>query len=347
MKSKKFTYILLIVFFSIVLINYLVFKTWYNPKLNNEYGNDLGRMIKINLPNNYNNIFENITLKEKFVINNDIFRSDIEILTIGDSFSQQDLLGYQNYLGKKLDKEILNVSVYKGYSPIETLNWMLDIGYFDNKEIKYVILENVERYAAQRALKISNINLGINDFQSYYLKLREKTHKINNQKFINIGNIKKLYYKIAYKFSENAFISPVYITNLTKEFFSENNRKLLFYYEDLENIELNQNNIKKINKNLNILAEKIQNRGMKLIVFYAPNKYTLYSSYILNSKYPQNFFFEGLSKEEKNYLYLDSKEILDKKIKNGDKDIYYLNDTHWSPKAAKIIGESLGELIEK
>lgn len=319
------------------------------PKLNNEYGNgnDLGRMIKINLPDNYSDIFENIALNERFVINNDIFKNNIEIMTIGDSFSQQDLLGYQNYLGKKLNKKILNISVYKGYSPIETLNYMLDIGYFDNKKIKYIIFENVERYAAQRALKISNLDLSINDFQNYYLNLKEKVPKINNQKFVNIGNIKKLYYKIAYKVDDNAFISPVYVQNLTKEFFSKNNKKLLFYYEDLETIELNQNNIEQVNESLNTLAEKIQNRGMKLIVFYAPNKYTLYSPYILNLKYSHSFFFEKLSKKEKNYLYLDSKEILDKEIKKGNKDIYYLNDTHWSPKAAKLIGEELGIIIEK
>ena len=34
---------------------------------------------------------------------------------------------------------------------------------------------------------------------------------------------------------------------------------------------------------------------------------------------------------QKNYIYINSKEVLLKAIRNGVLDVYYADDTHWSP----------------
>jgi len=78
----------------------------------------------------------------------------------------------------------------------------------------------------------------------------------------------------------------------------------------------------------------------------SPDKYDIYYDYIINkSKYPKPLFLEYLAEMQKNYLYVDSKKILSNSIKQK-KDIYYYDDTHWSPFAAKIISDELSKLIK-
>jgi len=46
----------------------------------------------------------------------------------------------------------------------------------------------------------------------------------------------------------------------------------------------------------------------------------------------------------KNYLYLNSKQILKNEMKNK-KDIYFYDDTHWSPWSSKAIAIELAKII--
>jgi alpha-N-acetylglucosamine transferase len=48
---------------------------------------------------------------------------------------------------------------------------------------------------------------------------------------------------------------------------------------------------------------------------------------------------------EKNYIFLDSKEILRREI-DKIKDIYFYDDTHWTPKASKLIAEEIEKNIK-
>jgi hypothetical protein len=53
-----------------------------------------------------------------------------------------------------------------------------------------------------------------------------------------------------------------------------------------------------------------------------------------------------LKEKNKDYIYIDAKEILVSKIKN-EQDIYFYDDTHWSPVASKIIADNIkSEIVE-
>jgi hypothetical protein len=71
------------------------------------------------------------------------------------------------------------------------------------------------------------------------------------------------------------------------------------------------------------------------------DKYTIYSEYIANNPYPPSTFFELLRPLPKKYIFVDTKAVLSQAVKNGEKDIYYSDDTHWSWKASKLIAESM------
>jgi hypothetical protein len=88
-------------------------------------------------------------------------------------------------------------------------------------------------------------------------------------------------------------------------------------------------------------------KGVKLIVLPSPDKFDLYYDYIINKdEYPKPLFFEQIKIINKDYIYLNSKEILSEAI-NNKKDIYFYDDTHWSPWASQIIANEIAEIVLK
>ena len=48
-----------------------------------------------------------------------------------------------------------------------------------------------------------------------------------------------------------------------------------------------------------------------------------------------------MNEVSKKYIYINSKEVLAKHLEAGEKDIYFVDDTHWSPYGAKIVAEEI------
>ena len=48
----------------------------------------------------------------------------------------------------------------------------------------------------------------------------------------------------------------------------------------------------------------------------------------------------------KSYSYINSKKLLQEKLK-GKNDIYFYDDTHWSPWASKVLATELQKIISK
>jgi hypothetical protein len=57
-------------------------------------------------------------------------------------------------------------------------------------------------------------------------------------------------------------------------------------------------------------------------------------------------FFESFEKFPKDYKYLDAKKLLKTKLM-GKKDVYFYDDSHWSPWASQIIANQLEEVISE
>ncbi|WP_278020214.1 hypothetical protein [Flavobacterium ginsengisoli] len=77
----------------------------------------------------------------------------------------------------------------------------------------------------------------------------------------------------------------------------------------------------------------------------APDKYDLYYDYILDkTNFPKPLFFQYLGFLKKDYIYIDSKrKLLDQlEVK---KDMYFYDDTHWSPVASKIIANEIDKVV--
>lgn len=47
------------------------------------------------------------------------------------------------------------------------------------------------------------------------------------------------------------------------------------------------------------------------------------------------------------YIYIDAKKVLLEKINQGVLDVYYADDTHWSPIGAEIIANEIVRKIKE
>ncbi|TVZ56220.1 acetyltransferase AlgX (SGNH hydrolase-like protein) [Lutibacter sp. Hel_I_33_5] len=305
-------------------IGYLIDKTKnYREKFQNDFSKEI-----------LYTEFSNINGKRKF-----------DLFTIGDSFSQQKGYGYQNYLSEK------NISVLhynKSCNSLKTLYSFIKGDFFEKLQIKYVLIQSAERYILSRSNDIQiNKTLFFDDLiggnKNGDIEIIKKT--LDLPKFFS-PSIVKFPLNFLYHFDDNAFFSKVYRVKTSKQLFTIGNKELLFSEEDYKNaIDTNKDKIENLNKELNLLSKKLKQKGVKLIVLPSPDKYDIYYKYFKSKeKYPEPIFFEYLSKYKKEYIFINSKKILNE-IMEEKKDLYFFDDTHWSPIATKLISKKIKEII--
>ncbi len=278
-------------------------------------------------------------------------KNQVDILTIGDSFSNGGGNGknvyYQDYIASINNLEVLNIQQLPNtLNYMETIVALNNSGVLDKMNLKYIIIESVEREAINRFNAEIDFNINISSKYIYEF-FKESTHNFHGEpanktdSFITNLNINALKYNILYNFKEDAHSSQCIIQPINKVMFSaKNNKTLLSYRDDHRNIRFtSKESILLLNNNLNKLAKILKEKGIILYFMPAVDKYNLYSEYIINNKYPKSNFFEYLRVLPKEYSFIDTKKILSKELQNGVLDLYYSDDTHWSYKASKSIFE--------
>ncbi|MFZ2282378.1 MAG: hypothetical protein WAV86_00730 [Lutibacter sp.] len=273
------------------------------------------------------------------------------VLTVGDSFSEQNGNGYQNYLAENDSIKVIHFDKFLHDNPIQSLYGILNGDLLDNLKVDYIILQSVERYFVNSAKEINRDKIVhkeslIKDIKDHKVYLNDE-HIID--KLFSDRIFKFPLYNVLYLFDDNAYDSQTYRVKTIQNLFSIDKNELLFYFKDLKNLETNNNLefVFKLNQELNILSNKLKEKDIKLIVLPSPDKFDFYYDYIVdNKKYTKPLFFDHLEKMPKDYLYVNSKQILREEMKNK-KDIYFYDDTHWSPWAAKVIANELAKIITR
>lgn len=276
-------------------------------------------------------------------------KRNFDLFIIGDSFSHQSIFGYKNYL-KKISNKDVDVLYFDqiNKNPIKELYGLINNGFFNNYKLDYVVLQSVERVMASRA---QNIDVS-------YMPLEESKEKVVNDKYVSEKKsessffsrkiLKFFFNSLKYFIYDDLLVESVYTTKTSKQLFSVPVKKLHFYSQDVNNLPIN-NDLKKVNtlnETLNDLSSKLKSLGVGLIVLPAPDKYDLYYEYIEDKRsYPKPLFFELMQKMDKSYIYIDSKAILIDAVKTK-KDIYFYDDTHWSPWASQIVAKEIIKEIE-
>lgn len=340
MKEKKYLFIFISLIALFVGFHFIIWsfftKELFQQEDNMNVG-DLGRMSYLTkslmlrkneqiLPSKHIKYSENI---------------EIDILTIGDSFSNGVSNGtnsyYQDYISSIQNLKVMNIQAHnEGF--IETILILNSHGILDKLKPKAIVLQSVERSAISRYSKNIDWDIGSKETSISFLD-NVFRNSIPKPLFINNLNYNAFLYRILYNYDDNAIFSKVYIANLTKDLFScEDKDKLLFFFEDLEYItKSNNKTITLLNNNFNQLQNLLNEKNIKLYFMPSVDKYNLYSKYIKSDNYPKSKFFEILRPLKKDYNFIDTKMILEKMLDNNITDVYYSDDTHWSNKASEEI----------
>lgn len=354
MRYKKYTIIFLAVFLSFVLLNLAIWKCCTEVLLTKKYdGGDLARMAYALGSKQYRKMTNDlprrhITLKE-------YDGRQIDVMTIGDSFSMGGGEGrnsfYQDYIASVGNCSVLNIYPYPsddriaGFSPISTLAVLMNSGYLDMIKPRYILIESVVRYCIPRYGRKLDLNASdsMENIKQYYAETTYKLDYLPKVGFINSGNFKYFYFNFMYRYRDDAGKGRIYRRKLSKSLFTaEKDDELLFFFEDLATIPYTTPaRVRAVNETFNELADILGKKGIELYFMPIVDKYDLYSELIINNPYPKNPFFDELRKLPKRYNFIDTKAILLPLVREGEKDIYFADDTHWTWKASQAVFEKV------
>lgn len=287
-----------------------------------------------------------------------------KVMTIGDSFSEQTGIGYKNFLAE--DYTVLHIDRFISGNQIQTLINLANGDFFSKYEIEYVVLQNIERHIVDNILEVqTNSKLDNAQIDSIVKAYNApppaattttpapapKTEESKYEFFSRTTLEFPLYALPNYFFNHN-YLSHKRVYNYdlnSKNYFSNHSDKLLVYDVDVSQAPQNgdMENCKKLNKILNDLSGKLKKKNVKLIFLPSPDKYDLYYDLIQDKRdLVKPTFFDNFGKLSKEYIYIDSKKVLTKHI-HTQPDLYYYDDTHWTTFAAKIISNSIKDVIKK
>jgi len=344
---KKFiikTLFFTVPFFLLYTFNFLMYKNNDGDlaRIGYFYSNPSPKELQIN----------KYSLKRKYVSVSDLnlnTNNNFEVLNIGDSYSEQDSLSYLNFLVHQ------NVSVlhYNRTSSVDNnIQQLIDLtngNFFESNKVNYVVLQCGERMFIKRTMdlqfnKVTNIDSLIK-----LQKIKKFVNEDNKIDFFSDAMFKIPLTNLEYLFKDKPIYSDTYKVESNKnDLFTNNPNSILFFRDDIDYLYLNnvKENIDKANFEINKINSILNKKNIKLILMIPPDKYSLYYKFIKNKNgYTKPQFFNYFNQLKKDYIYIDSYSSLSKAIENG-KDVYYYDDTHWSPLGAKIVANELKLLIK-
>jgi hypothetical protein len=330
---KRFTLKFLIVLIPLYLVVfYYVF--YVVPNISG----DLGYLGKIPFGKEYM-ITPKTNVLKYFHVNtfcNSNLNTHFQIATSGDSFSQQEICGYQNYLSNFENRNILNFKRNddSNLSPEQiSLNHLI-AGDFRRLKIKIIIVESVER---SFIYSLNNLK-----FDSIVSEPKIPLEKVKKSSWLEKVSE---WIRLSIFDGDDNFVKKV---NLNNYYFDDIKRgnKLYFYKDDLLFTDVTVNEIKQAKVNLIILKRLFESAGIKFIYLVPADKYNVYQSFAFNNPYPENRIMEHFKDFEKTEFFINTNNLLIPMVKNGIKDVYLMNDSHWSYKGSEAVAKELHRRIK-
>ncbi|MGB5982418.1 MAG: hypothetical protein WBG46_09750 [Nonlabens sp.] len=320
------------------------------------YSKNDGDLLRLgHLPNLYPE-YSRKFIKEKpeilyKTVDQDLSEVDFEVVTIGDSFAQQNNTsgGFKNYIARSTDVLHIYRNLYK--NQINGLHALINSDFFQKHKTKTVVLEIVQRDAINLTkkvdrdslIKLAKIKAQISDRKNRINEKRGNSNDINI--LSDVPNF--TYNSCKFIFTDcNELSEKVSRFKLKNSPFSIDSGDLLVYSKDLNNLDIKPEDINLLNQELSVLSSKLKKLNVELLVFFAPDKYSFYYSSLEESEQLEksNFFEQFDSIDNKNYKYFNALQYLQKF--NSLKDIYRYDDTHWSPTGDSLIALKVMDILK-
>ena len=316
-----------------ILVPITIFISFVNPYLSG----DIGPLGYIKFPNGY---------ARSQPVNNKIINCnyncseycDNDILTIGDSFSQGDNT-YNFFIAEYWNNKVFNLYQDRWANHFNRFVYLSKT----QKLPKVVIVESVERYLIERLNK-TTFNLtademvasGIIDTTSVKYQSEKKSVLEKTQEWMKRGMHLKGY--------EN----PIYSAKLSKPLFScpDQESNLYFYCEDIFNMNPQDSLVNIAVEKLDSLFKYAESLDIELYVLIAADKYDVYQDYIVDNEYEKQCLLDNLLEKYNHPHLINSRDTLYKMVDNGVLDVYWLNNTHWSPIGSNAVAKQTLKIIE-
>ena len=289
-----------------------------------------------------------VTLPKEHLEGADYRGQPVDILTVGDSFSNGGASGinpyYQDYIASEQGLSVLNIRTLKatGDNVAQTLIALERSGMLDAIHPRAVILgtgsrEIVRRFGGtltwESPLSAEAVRAEMAQMRRHELA----RYQLQNVPILNTANYKFLYYTLGYL--EKPCMGKVCRLELKRKLFSvERGDGLLLYRKTVENIpQITEKSIARVNDNINAIARRLRAKGIDLYFLVAVSKYDLYHDEIAANPFPEDPLFDLLEAQKKEYRLINTKHILKPLVERGEMDVFYADDTHWSYKASEAI----------
>lgn len=122
---------------------------------------------------------------------------------------------------------------------------------------------------------------------------------------------------------------------------------LFFHMNDRKNAGLTDDYLQGMAASLNAIFAESERQGVNLYFLLVPDKYDLYWRYIENppTAEPNMLHFVQYVDSRYKSRVIDVKPFLVSEIEGGEKDVYLVNDSHWSVATGRKIGRMVGERL--
>ena len=262
-----------------------------------------------------------------------------DVLTVGDSFSKMGKTGYQNYL---VIKGLSVVNCFRDLydNPFQYAYNILDKGLIDSTNISVLVVQVGERDLVHRSETFDTRKVDMN-------KLEQESLSDHNRRHANRWSLLRARDYLVYRL----YKSPVYQVILNKDFFnSKEPRHLYFCCEDVtKELSISGLSKSKVRDVYDVLTQKAHERGVELLLMVPVDKYDLYQDYIVDNPYPHP---KTIIEDAKDIFgntphVLLCKYLLQPLIEKGEKDVFLFDDSHWSNKAAEVVGNELARRVNE
>lgn len=300
----------------------------------------------------YQNNFE-LDGKEHFDLLSTTKKKKFDVLTIGDSFSEQRGYGYKNKLATRYS--VLHVDRFISHDPYQTLVALVNGDFFEHFEIGTVILQGVERHIMDPVGRIDLARkMEMKDIHAM-IKIRQETvhnsnQVVNYEIFSRETILFPLYHLPRFLWSNNYYVNDlVGVYTLSSDaLFSNASNKLIFLQQDQQVIPKNNDlqNIEALNDIFTYISERLAQRDVQFLFLPAPDKYSFYYDFLTDKSLSEKpRFFTLMDKLDKEYMYINTKQLLQGFV-HSHKDLYFYNDSHWSPNGAALIADEIIRRLE-
>lgn len=342
MSYQKFVITFVIVLAGFVAANLLIWNAWSEDLLAGKTG--CGDMARLSYLPAFMQLRQRTTdLPRRHLEVDDFTSGQVDLITLGDSFTNGGGGGlnryYQDYIASQHQLTVLNLEPYQEIGYIPQILSYLHSGYFEQIGLRYLLVSAAERSSVEHFSGTVDPSATLSLAELQRKKKFGYQNKPDPVPMINMGNMKLVINNIRfYGFNATKF-SDIYLGQLSQPLFSNKMAdKLLFFRDDAKNVSHGtKDNVQRVNDNMNRLADMLAAKGIRLYFMPCVNKYNLYSEFLVENPFPKSSFFEELRALPKRYTFIDTKAILSAELRRGEKDIFYVDDTHWSWKASKAI----------